>query len=78
MRKGDGDSGLAGLRAVVAALERGWGTGETRPDAVLPFGLPCLDDHLPGGGLTLGAVHEIAAGGPEVEQGAAAAAFAAG
>ncbi|MCQ8242538.1 ImuA family protein [Rhizosaccharibacter radicis] len=79
MRKGVGDSGLAGLRAAVAALERGWGTtGETRPDATLPFGLPCLDDHLPGGGLTLGAVHEIAAGGPEVEHGAAAAAFAAG
>jgi protein ImuA len=43
----------------------------------LPFNLPAIDRHLPGGGLTLGAVHEIAGAGPEVEHGAGPALFAA-
>ena len=33
----------------------------------LPFGVPALDRHLPGGGLALGAVHEMAEGGPAGE-----------
>ncbi|MGI4745498.1 MAG: hypothetical protein ACRYFY_05565, partial [Janthinobacterium lividum] len=67
---------LTALRAQVAALERG--TIRHRAEAVLPFGIAAVDLHLPGGGLALGAVHEIAGAGPEVEQAAAPALFAAG
>jgi protein ImuA len=45
---------------------------------VLPFGIAAIDDLLPGGGLALGAVHEIAGGDGDEEDGAAAAGFAAG
>src|SRR6266851_1285356 len=45
---------------------------------VLPFGVVALDDALPGGGLALGAVHEITGAGGDEEDGAAAAGFAAG
>src|SRR5262245_8437076 len=40
------------LRRLLARSE----TAETRP---LPFGLPALDAHLPQGGLTCGALHEV-------------------
>ena len=65
------------LRAAVARIER-QGATATRAGAVLPFGHPGLDAHLPGGGLALGALHEIAGTGPDVEHGAAAALFVAG
>lgn len=42
--------------------------------SVLPFEITDIDSRLPGGGLTLGALHEIAGGGDA----AAAAFFAAG
>src|SRR6202040_3174660 len=45
---------------------------------VLPFGVAALDCALPGGGLALGAVHEILGAGGDEEDGAAAAGFAAG
>src|SRR5437763_16381265 len=45
---------------------------------VLPFGVAAIDRALPGGGLALGAVHEILGAGGDEEDGAAAAAFAAG
>lgn len=45
---------------------------------VLPFGLELIDRHLPGGGLTMGALHEVAGGGNGAVDGAAAALFAAG
>ena len=67
---------LAALRSQVAALERGM--VRHRAETVLPFGITAVDLHLPGGGLALGAVHEIAGAGPEVEQAAAPALFAAG
>ena len=67
---------LTTLRAQVAAIERNGGS--VRPPCVLPFGIEVVDQHLPTGGMALGAVHEIAGGGPEVEQGAAPALFAAG
>jgi len=41
---------------------------------VLPFGISVIDQHLPEGGLALGALHEVAGGG----NGAAAALFTAG
>jgi hypothetical protein len=44
---------------------------------VLPFGIAAIDDALPGGGLALGAVHEILGSGGDEEDGAAAAGFAA-
>jgi len=66
---------VATLRVQIAALERGTGAGSLSPR--LPFGLPELDAHLPGQGLALGAVHELCAGGPAVEHGAAPALFAA-
>lgn len=46
--------------------------------SVLPFGIAEVDSRLPGGGLTLGALHEIAGGGNGAVDGAAAALFAAG
>jgi protein ImuA len=45
---------------------------------VLPFGVAALDRAMPGGGLQLGAVHEIMGAGGDEEDGAAAAGFAAG
>jgi protein ImuA len=64
---------LAALREQVRRLERGAGAGRT-----LPFGVVALDAALPGGGLALGALHEVMGAGPDEEDGAAAAAFAAG
>ncbi|MFB2608073.1 damage-inducible mutagenesis protein, partial [Rhizobium phaseoli] len=49
-----------------------------RPKAVLPFGVVEIDEHLPGGGLTYGAVHEFAGGGAGAVDAAAAALFVAG
>ncbi|MGB3386510.1 MAG: damage-inducible protein, partial [Pseudaminobacter sp.] len=39
------------------------GGGGGRAREVLPFGLPEIDRRLPGGGLALGALHEVAGGG---------------
>ncbi|MBZ9990922.1 ImuA family protein [Mesorhizobium sp. BH1-1-5] len=49
-----------------------------RARSVLPFGIAELDTRLPGGGLALGALHEIAGGGNGAIDGAAAALFAGG
>jgi protein ImuA len=46
--------------------------------AVLRFGIKAIDEHLPEGGLALGALHEVAGGGNGAIDGAAAALFAAG
>src|SRR4051794_22404057 len=45
---------------------------------VLPFGIEMIDRVLPGGGLPLGALHEVAGGGNGAIDGAAAALFTAG
>jgi hypothetical protein len=45
---------------------------------VLPFGVAAIDRALPGGGLARGAVHELVGMGGDEEDGALAAAFAAG
>ena len=45
---------------------------------VLPFGIGMIDRVLPGGGLPLGALHEVAGGGNGAINGAAAALFTAG
>ena len=66
---------LEALRARIAGLER---RGSARRARVLPFGSPAINAQLPGGGLALGCLHEVAGAGPEVEHGAAAALLIAG
>jgi protein ImuA len=65
---------LSELRDRIARLEG----GAARRREVLPFGVPEIDRVLPGGGLALGALHEVAGGGNGAIDGAAAALFAAG
>ena len=61
---------LADLKARIARIGRPARIGDTK---ALPFGLPAIDARLPGGGLALGALHEVAGGGADIEHGAAAA-----
>lgn len=65
---------IADLRDRIAHLEG----PAARPKVILPFGLPEIDAHLPGGGLAYGSLHEFAGGGAGTVDGAAAALFAAG
>jgi protein ImuA len=65
---------VTALRARIEAIE----AGRRKIRDVLPFGLEAVDSRLPGGGLALGALHEIAGGGPGTVDGAAAALFSAG
>ena len=67
---------LRELRDRVARIERGGALGG--PPSCVPLGIPRIDRVLPGGGLVLGALHEAAGVGPDVEHGAAAALFIAG
>ncbi len=60
---------LAALRARVRALERGG--PRASGVAAAPLGLAALDAHLPGGGLALGCLHEIAGSRAEWDDGAA-------
>ena len=46
--------------AIVGELRRLLARGVAGEARTLPFGLPALDAHLPQGGLTCGALHEIA------------------
>lgn len=62
------------LRADIARIE----AGSRAARDVLPFGVPAVDDHLPAGGLLLGALHEVAGGGNGAIHGAASALFTAG
>jgi len=78
-RQGRADAGvLDDLRAAIARIERHGAATAPAAGTVLPFGHSDLDAHLPGGGLALGALHELAGTGPDVEHGAAAALFVAG
>ncbi|MBN9561773.1 MAG: ImuA family protein [Alphaproteobacteria bacterium] len=65
---------IESLRTQIEKIE---GRGR-RVKSVLPFGIAEVDSRLPGGGLTLGALHEIAGGGNGAVDGAAAALFASG
>ncbi len=65
---------LDDLRARVGRLD----TSPARARSVLPFGVRAIDERLPGGGLAVGALHEVAGGGNGAVDGAAAALFAAG
>lgn len=62
------------LRAEIDRIEA---NGRPRK-GVLPFGVEVVDQRLPGGGLVLGALHEVAGGGDGAVDGAASALFAAG
>ena len=62
------------LRERVRRIERPAATVH----GVLPFGVAAIDRTLPGGGLARGAVHELLGLGGDEEDGALAAAFAAG
>jgi protein ImuA len=64
---------LSELRAMVRQIEQ----PAAARHGVLPFGLAAIDRTLPGGGLALGALHEILGQGGDEEDGALAAAFAA-
>ena len=68
------DQVLADLRERILAIEGEGG----RKSGVLAFGVPEIDGILPGGGLALGGLHELAGGGSGTVDGAAAALFAAG
>ena len=67
-------SALAALRMRIAQIEG----RSRRGGSVLPFGIRAVDARLPGGGLALGALHEVAGGGNGAIDGAAAALFAGG
>ncbi|MCQ9156683.1 ImuA family protein [Acidomonas methanolica] len=62
------------LQATIARLEG----HKARRRAVLPFDVKEIDAKLPGGGLALGALHEVAGGGNDALHSAAAGQFAAG
>ncbi len=65
---------IESLRAQIEKIEG----RSRRAKSVLPFGIADVDSRLPGGGLALGALHEIAGGGNGAVDGAAAALFSAG
>lgn len=64
---------IAALQEQIDAI----GGGVARKRARLPFGCPEIDERI-GGGLPFGSIHEIAGGGSDALNGAAAALFAAG
>ena len=65
---------LETLRAQIASVER----THRKASGSIPFGVSALDAQLPAGGLRLGALHEVAGGGPGAVHGAAAVLFVAG
>jgi protein ImuA len=65
---------LDALRQKIRRIE----AGDRVARGVLPFGVTDIDERLPGGGLALGALHEVAGGANGALDGAAAALFAAG
>ena len=66
---------IEALRRRVARIEQG---GRDAAAPVLAFGVGEIDRRLPGGGLALGALHEVSGVGPDEEDGAVPAAFIAG
>jgi protein ImuA len=59
-------------------LDKITGGQASQKHAILPFGVEPIDEHLPDGGLRLGALHEVAGGGNGAVDGAVAALFSAG
>jgi protein ImuA len=73
MQKAFASAAIIELRQQIERLEG----GSRRDRSVLPFGVAAIDQALPGGGLALGVLHEVAGGGNGAVDGAAAL-FAAG
>ncbi|AYV48552.1 damage-inducible protein [Caulobacter flavus] len=65
---------LDALRRQVRLIE----TADAAARTVLPFGVPQIDERLPGGGLAIGALHEVAGGADGALHAATPARFAAG
>ena len=65
---------LDALRRQVRLIE----LADSASGRVLPFGVEAIDERLPGQGLAMGALHEVAGGAEGALHGAAAASFAAG
>jgi protein ImuA len=66
---------LAALKASIARIGR---PGKAAAHPAVPFGIPAIDTRLPGGGVAVGALHEVVGGGADIEHGAAAAVLIAG
>ena len=66
---------LDALRARVARIER---RGPLHAGVCLPFGLPAIDRHLPGGGLAAGALHVVTGDAHGLEHATAATLLVAG
>jgi hypothetical protein len=64
----------AAIAELRARLERMAGHGGNTA-AALPFGIEDMDEHLPGGGLCLGHLHEVMEAGPASEHAAIASIF---
>jgi len=64
------------LRQRIARIEHAHSRGAA-PKSI-PFNVPTIDQTLPAGGLSLGALHEAASAGPDTEHAAAATLFIAG
>jgi protein ImuA len=67
-------SAIESLRVQVRQIEG----RRRRATTVLPFRIAAVDSRLPRGGLSVGALHEVAGGGNGAIDGAAAALFTAG
>jgi hypothetical protein len=64
---------VAELRRQIERLE-----GSAQARAPLPFGIAAIDNHLPGGGLACGALHEVVKAGPAAEFASSTTLFTAG
>ena len=64
--------GIALIEALRLRINRigGASTGSATGRPAIRFGLHALDTHLPGGGLSSGALHEMSGSGPDTEHGA--------
>src|SRR5664279_4849502 len=67
---------IAELRDRIARIEHSHTRGA--PAKSLSLGIPAIDQALPGGGISLSALHEAASVGPDTEHAAAATLFVAG
>jgi protein ImuA len=67
--------GLGALKRRIALLERAASLRAEEADApILTWGIAAIDQHLPGGGLGQGALHELAGAGADLEEASLAAA----
>ena len=67
-------SALDAIRDRIRVIE----SADRAVHGTIPFGIDAVDQRIPGGGLALGALHEVAGGGNGAIDGAAAALFSAG